>query len=349
MLTTQQRATPRTPPPGFTLGELVVALMLFSLVGGSILTLVMRQQRFYRSTAEVIKLQDQLRLGASVLPLDLRTISTSDTTVNSAATKYAADIYQKSNGMVEFRRVFGSSLICALRPTAPSEVTLYPKSTQSAVALSSWGITPVVGDSLLILDEGKLIGAGDDKWRAYEVRAVSPVTGNKGCPWKVADADPVTAGLQPDSTPLLFAADTVRQSYRIGLDSAFKPTMLVGAPVRLFRRVRYEVYQAGDRQWYLGYSDCLRTYTTASRCSDVTPLSGPYLPYTGVASQSGLVFAYYDSLGNVLQPTDESRRVARIEVVMRSATANRVARTGSGPSEQYRDSLVLSIGIRNRR
>jgi prepilin-type N-terminal cleavage/methylation domain-containing protein len=333
----------RRPRRGFTLAELVVALLLFSLIGGGILTLVMRQQRFYRSTAEVIKVQGQLRQGASVLPLDLRTISTSDTLVNTVSgTKYNADLYSKSDWHIEFRRVFGSSLICAKRTAAPLDtITLFPKATDSIAALSSWGIPPIEGDSVLILDERSLVGEGDDRWVAYEVKALTPVTGDKGCPWK-----PLVG---TDSTPLLYVADTVRQSYKLAISPALAANskIMVGAPVRFFRRVRYEIYQAGDQQWYLGYSDCLRTREIP--CSDVTPVSGPYLPYTGIASENGLTFAYYDSLGNALATTAQARLISRVDVVMRSQTANTVTRTGAGAGAHYRDSLVLSIGIRNRR
>jgi hypothetical protein len=319
---------------------MVVALLLFSLVGGGILTLVMRQQRFYRSTAEIIKVQGQLRQGASVLPLDLRGVSTSDTMVNGAATKYNADIYGKSDWYIEFRRVFGSSMICAKRSAAPLDtITLYPKSLGSTAALTSWAATPVLGDSILILDDGSMIGTGDDRWQAYEVRAVTPVTGAKGCPYKFVTST--------DSTPLLEMSDTVRASYKIALDRGLSPTVMIGNPVRFFRRVRYEIYQAGDQQWYLGYSDCLKTYATP--CSDATPVSGPYLPYTGISSENGLTLAYYDSLGNVLATTAQSRLISRVDIVMRGATENQVTRTGAGAGEHYRDSLVVSIGIRNRR
>jgi prepilin-type N-terminal cleavage/methylation domain-containing protein len=352
MSATIRRGLPRAQRRGFTLAELVVALLLFSLIGGTIMTFVMRQQRFYRSTADIIQLQGQLRQGASLLPLDLRMVSTSDTLVNSAATRFNADIYSKNDWSIEFRRGFGSSLICARRTTAPLDtLTLYPKATDSTAALSSWGIAPAVGDSVLILDERSLLGQGDDRWVAYEVRALTPVTGIRGCPWKgqIADLDPVTAGNQPDLSPLLYPADTVRQSFKLALDRAVPTTVMVGAPVRFFRRVRYEIYQAGDQQWYLGYSDCLRTYGTWNDCSEVTPVSGPYAPYTGATSENGIVLAYYDSLGNPLASTAQARLISRVDLVIRGQTSRNVTRTGAGAGEVYRDSLVLSVGIRNRR
>ena len=329
----------RTRRSGFTLAELVVALMLFGMIGGAILSVVMRQQRFYRSSADIIRLQGQLRQGTSILPADLRAISTSDTLVNSAATRFNGDIYGRGDWFLEFRRTFGSSLICAKRPAAPLDtIWLYPKSTGAIAALTSWTNTPQTGDSVLVLDDWTMLGPGDDRWQAYEVLDVTPVTGAKGCPWKGQ-----TAG---DSTSAMFLSDTGRTSYKVTLKTPLSKTILVGAPVRFFRRARYELYQAPDTLWYLGYSDCLRTYAT--ECSDVTPVAGPYRPYTGVASENGLVFAYYDSLGNALDATAESRRVARIDVLMRSQIEN-VTRTGAGSGSTYADSTLFSIAVRNRR
>jgi prepilin-type N-terminal cleavage/methylation domain-containing protein len=338
-----RRGLPRAKRRGFTLAELVVALLLFSLVGGGILTVVMRQQRFYRSTAEIIQQQGQLRQGANVLPLDLRMVSTSDTLVNEPGTANNADIYERTDWSLEFRRTFGSSLICAMRTgTNVDTIMLYPKALDDSTVVSSWGIPPVEGDSLVILDDWTMVGPGDDRWRGYEVKSVTPVKGNKGCPWK-------TAG---DNRPLLAAGDTVRFSYEIALggdNPDLSGSIIIGAPIRVFRRVRYEIYQAGDTAWYLGYSDCLKTYGTWNGCSEVTPVAGPYRPYTGVPSENGIVFRYYQTNGTELASTDASRLISRVDVLMRTQTQNLVTRSGSAPTERYSDSLLFSIGIRNRR
>lgn len=348
MIPTQRHST-RAPSAsarkGFTLAELIVAMVLFSLVGGGILTVVMRQQRFYRSTAEIIQQQGQLRQGGSVLPLDLRMVSTSDTLVNSVGTANNADIYSRNDWSLEFRRTFGSSLICAMRTaTATDTIVLYPKVLDDVAAVSSWGIAPVEGDSVLILDDWTMLGPGDDRWRAYEVKSVTAVKGIKGCPWKGK-----TAG---DNTPLLNLSDTARFSYEIalgGTNANLSGSIINGAPVRFFRRVRYEIYQAGDTSWYLGYSDCLKTYGTWNGCSEVTPVAGPYRPHTGITSENGIVFSYYDANGAALASTAQSRLIARVNVLMRSQTRSLVSRTGGMPTEHYRDSLLFSIGIRNRR
>jgi prepilin-type N-terminal cleavage/methylation domain-containing protein len=338
------RRSPLPPRRGFTLSELLIALVLFALVGGAILSLVMRQQRFYRSTADVIKVQTQLRQAGTILPLDLRGISTGDTSANGIAggraVNYNTDIYARSDNAIDFRRVFGSSMLCAKPAVAATTITIFPTALDSVAVLSTFSHRPIAGDSLLVLDEGRLMSTVDDVWRAHEVTGFALVKGINGCPWKTA----------ADQTPLLYAADTARQSFRVTISPGINGfNVNLGATVRFFRRSRYEIYQAANNQWYLGYADCLSTYTTITKCSALTPVSGPYEPYTGIASQNGLTLTYFDTSGTALSAADPARLISRIDVTMRAASATAVTRTGAGTGSIYRDSVLLSIGIRNRR
>jgi hypothetical protein len=236
--------------------------------------------------------------------------------------------------------VFGSSMLCAKPAVGAMTITIFPTALDSVAVLSAFSHRPIPGDSLLVLDEGRLMSTIDDVWRAHELTGFAIVKGINGCPWKTA-ADP---------TPLLYPADTVRQSFRLAISPGINGfDVNVGATVRFFRRSRYEIYKASNNQWYLGYADCLSTYPTASRCSGLTPLSGPFEPYTGVASQNGLTLTYFDTSGNALVGTDPARLISRVDVTMRAASATAVTRTGSGAGSVYRDSVLLSIGIRNRR
>jgi prepilin-type N-terminal cleavage/methylation domain-containing protein len=335
-----------TPRHGFTLGELMIALVLFSLVGGAIISLLTRQQRFYRSTADIVRLQNQLRQGGTLLPLDLRGLSTADTSANgiagARAVNYNTDIYARGEKEIDFRRVFGSSMLCAKPAVGATSIMIYPTALDSVTALTSLSHRPVAGDSLLVLDEGKLVGTADDVWRVHEVTGVALVKGINGCPWKTT--------VPLDSTPLLYGSDTVRLSMRVAISPGINGfNVTSGATVRFFRRTRYDLYRAADGKWYLGYVDCLSTHTTASKCSAPTPVSGPYEPYTGVASQNGLTFTYFDTSGNAVSASDPARLITRVDVTMRAASAGVVTQTGLGAGSQYRDSVLLSIGIRNRR
>src|SRR5438094_6783273 len=86
---------------GFTLVELVITLVLVSFVAGAIVKLLLRQQRFYNSTTELIQTRQQIRQAAAMLPSDLRGISS-----------IGGDIYAVTDSSLEFRSVFGISIVC---------------------------------------------------------------------------------------------------------------------------------------------------------------------------------------------------------------------------------------------
>src|SRR5438876_12406796 len=85
---------------GFTLIELVIAMVLMSLVGGGIVKLLLQQQRFYNSTTDLIQTRQQIRQAAAMLPSDLRGISS-----------VGDDRYAMSDSPLGFRGVFGTSIV----------------------------------------------------------------------------------------------------------------------------------------------------------------------------------------------------------------------------------------------
>jgi hypothetical protein len=134
----------------------------------------------------------------------------------------------------------------------------------------------------------------------------------------------------------------------VAVSPAFSATITVGAPVRVFRRVHYELYQETDGRWYLGFFDCLSTYVPASRCGSLEPVSGPYQAYSASPGQSGLVFTYYDSTGLALDPAlAKARNVARIDVTLRAQTQTPITLSGGGPAVA-KDTIRYTIGLRNR-
>ncbi|HKO14648.1 MAG TPA: prepilin-type N-terminal cleavage/methylation domain-containing protein [Gemmatimonadaceae bacterium] len=321
---------------GFTLAELLVALTLFGIVMAGIVTVLQRQQRFYRSANDLMSVRGQLRQGESVLPFDLRWISTSDTTVNGLGLKFNADVYARDDHTFDFRKVIGSSVLCGIKST--TSVALVPRGV-SGTPVTTFSTTPVVGDSLLILDEGLTPGQVDDVWRAYGIASVSVATGAAGCPFGTGN--------------MIAAADTGHNSIIVSIaPAALSGTIAQNAPVRVFRRARYQLYKASDNRWYLGYADCLSSYTTASKCSNATPVAGPFTGYqNGNGTPDGLNFTYYDSTGSAISSGGQSASIARIRVILRGKTRSGVDLSGQGGRQtaQRLDSVVLAIGVRNRR
>ena len=302
---------------GFTLIELAIALVLMSLVGGAIVQLLLRQQRFYNSTTDLIQTRQQIRQAAAMLPSDLRGISS-----------IGGDIYAMSDSALEFRSVFGSSVVCV---NTGGRLSTVPRVLATGATMTNWARPPAVGDSLLVYNDGPTLAVADDDWSRYQITAVTLVTGNvaNGC---------------PSSTRLTQPSDVTgaNPSYQLTLAPAAANTIAVGAAIRFFRRVRYRVYRETDNQWYLGFFDCITGRVPV--CNLSQPIAGPFQPYSATGT-SGLQFAYYDSTGAV---TATRTLVARISLVVRGQGATLLNLAGAGATV-FRDSLRMEVGLRNRK
>ena len=297
---------------GFTIVELIVAMVIFGLVMAAAMQVIVKQQRFYRGAGELLELRAGLRQGVVMLTSDLRAIYPAE-----------GDVYEWTRSKIGFRSITGSSIIC-LMPTTTT-VVIPPATLVQNNTLTTWLTQPVVGDSVMIYDEGPGVGNDDDVWRRYRITGVSTVNGTNAC--LPATGYTVTGDLKP--------------STRFTLSSAMSNTIVTGAPMRFYRRVDYGLYEASDARWYLGASDCLPGRTP--ECSDYTPVSGPYRPLSG-ATVSGLVLTYADTAGVDLDPaTASALNIARIGVMVRGE-----ADAPFSTDALQRDSASFIIGLRNR-
>lgn len=283
MLTPTSRGTRR----GVTLAELLVVLVIMGIVGGVIMRVIVRQQRFYTSAAEITSTRADLRDLATVLPTDLRAISSS-----------GGDIYSMTDSSIDFRLPVGVSAICQLGAGLTS-VVIPPSSLASRSGVTSWITAPVSGDSVLIYDEGASTATSDDVWRPYKITAA-----------------PTTASC-PTTTRFTTTAAEAAAGVSLTISSALPATTPQGSSIVFFRRAHYALFTTTTGQVMLGYFDC-----PGGTCSAMTPVAGPFLPYS--ATKSGVKFAYYDSTGTA---TAVTTNVARIDVVVRAKTAAPVSLT----------------------
>src|SRR5882724_5280531 len=257
---------------GFTLVELIITMVLVSFVAGAIVKLLLRQQRFYNSTTDLIQTRQQIRQAAAMLPSDLRGISSS-----------GGDIFSMSDSALEFRSVFGSSVVCT---NAAGIVSTVPRVLASGATLTNWARLPAVGDSLAVYNNGPTLVVTDDAWSLYRITAVAVVTTN------VATGCPTTTGLTQAGD-----ISAANPSYRLTLTPAAAATIPVGAGIRFVRRVRYRLYRDNtDNQWYLGFFDCI--FGRVPVCNTTQAIAGPFQPYA-TNGTSGVQFAYYDVNGAV--------------------------------------------------
>lgn len=302
---------------GFTLIELLVSIVLMSLVAGATVKLLLRQQRFYNSTSDLIQTRQQIRQAAAMLPADLRGISS-----------VGGDISVMSDSALEFRSVFGSSVVCS---NNLGKLSTVPRVLAKGSVMTSWSGLPVMGDSLAVYNDSSTFAVTDDAWTRHQITAVTAVTGN------VANGCPSASGLTQ-------AGDLTANnpSYQLTLSPAASSKVLVGAAIRFYRRVRYRIFQDTDGQWYLGYYNCITGRSPV--CNTTQAIAGPFQPYAANTT-SGLQFVYYDSTGAV---TAVPAQVARISLVVRGQSAGMLNLSGEGGST-FRDSLRIEVGLRNRK
>ncbi len=301
---------------GFTLIELVIAMVLMSLVGGAIVKLLLQQQRFYNSTTDLIQTRQQIRQAAAMLPSDLRGISS-----------VGGDISSMSDSALEFRSAFGGSVVCV---NAGATISTVPRVLASGATMTNWITTPVVGDSLAVYNNGASLAVTGQGWLFYRITAVTPVTTNaaNGC---------------PIATGLTRAGDitAANPSLQLGVTPAAPNTIAVGAAIRFLRHVRYRIYRETDNQWYLGFYNCL--FGQVPVCKTTQPVAGPFQPYA-TNGTSGVQFAYYGVDGVV---TANPLQVARISLVVRGQSTGLVNLAGAGGTV-FHDSLRIEVGLRNR-
>ena len=230
----------------------------------------------------------------------------------------ASDIYAIADTSITLRVTRGASYVCAVDSTR-AEVALPSIARGGTGGLTSLLTMPRAGDSILIFDPGETPTPDDDRWRPHTLTA-DP--GSAVCPMR----------------PLgLAASDAEAAGIGIAVAPSMPQTVPLGAPIRFFIPARYALYR-GTSGWMLGYSTCPR-----GTCGARQPLSGPYSPFAGGAAP-GLSFRYFDTLGaEVIDP----RRVARVDVVARARSAS-ILDVAHVRGERYRDSLAVTIALRNR-
>jgi len=300
---------------GYALVELLVATAIAGLVCGTIVVTLVRQQRFHAAAGEMLSVRSELRDAAGILVSDIRAAATAS---------YGLPLMTDS--AIEMVTVIGSSVLCA----TPSGATLLlpPASLANGNTLTSILATPDI-DDIAMLYGSPLNYPDSAKWETIGVVSFSSRSVAATC---------------PASTGFTSTADASARGYSVTLASPPTAAVRKGAPVRFLRRVRYSLYRSSDSRWYLGYRRCLMS--SPSSCDAVQPVSGPYNAYSP-GSGSGLAFRYYDDTGTELTSESSGVTVARVDIVLRGATARAVSLAGDS-RRMYRDSAIVSVSPRNR-
>jgi len=210
---------------GFTLVELLVALVLLSIVSAGIYKVLVSNDRVYSAQTQRMELSQNIRAAATILPADFRTLDATD-----------GDIQAMSATSISIRAIRQLAIICdtpALGGLLPGLTIRVRQDPLYGPRMFSPGT-----DSLLIYYEGDNGTRFDDGWTPAALlsyTASNCVDGKAG--WRLTTNPGLLAG-------------------QINL----KGNISYGSPILGFENVTYRLYQpAGDTSYYIGYQNASGT------------------------------------------------------------------------------------------
>ena len=326
---------------GMTLIEIMISLVLLGIVSGVVMRVVMRQQRFYQGVNQIMTQRGQLRQATSILPIDLRSLSS-----------IGNDVIVASDSSLEFMVNVGTGIVC--QTIGGNKVALPPLALDSKQTLTSWygygPPDPAASEyTVYIYNDSSIVGNEDDRWQKFTLTGVATSLAyclpGPGSFTKAVDLGQQRPVLELSSTEPNDPVTMGPLSQYIG----------AGAPVRVLKRVRYKLYQHSDGQWYLGFAACTAACSVGSGTYEaLAPVSGPYDAYsTSSGTPTGFGFRYYDVDGVEIPSGSDAAaraRIARVDLIARARTSGNVRAAGiqNGATQQYRDSLAVSVMLRNR-
>ncbi len=287
---------------GFTMIELLVALVLLGLVSAALYRVLVNNQRLYMAQTQRIDLSQNIRAASTILPAEFRELDASEGDITAMS---ATSISMRAMRWLGFAcntpglggALNGVSVI--VRGGAPGQPLFF----------GARGIDNT-RDSILIYYDGNVNSRTDDFWATGSITAAP---NGQNC-------NDGTNGQR-----------LVVNLNLLGLGPNVAGAIPLGAPVRGFERVVYQLYQpAGDTSWYVGFQPAGQS---------MQPLIGPVL-------SNGLTFQYYDANGNV---TAVRNQVARIDITVRARTTGAVRAGGQAARATIVDSVVTSVALRNNR
>lgn len=312
-LNAQRSSMPRR---GFSLPELIVAMVLFAIIGGAIVKTLSTGQRAYDAQVQHVEMQQNMRMAANFLTSELRELNASDGDIQSMSSDSIRIRSMRQMGFVCTLPTLGGALVSQVL----SGVTFYVRDPIQA------GRYFAPGDSLLVFYEGNPSVRADDSWL---VGAFAPGT------------DPNTAQNAncqdvPARQGRLFTTNLVFDASALPPQVNAANAITLGSPIRAFQSVVYKRLQVGN-DWYVGFD-------SAGVATTNQPLIGP------LADANGMSFTYYDSLNAVLVGNTPAirNRVARISIALALKTAKAVRKnTGTPAADTSR--VVLEVALRNNR
>jgi prepilin-type N-terminal cleavage/methylation domain-containing protein len=227
------------PRGGFTLVELLVALVLFGIVSTAIYQLLVNNQRLYRQQTQRIELDDNVRSAVAILPPELRELD--------AADPLGSDIIEMTDSSVAYKAMRSMRWICATLQTGGQ---LFMDTT--LIGLRAFDASY---DSVLIFADSQTTLTSDDHWYHADVTSTpAAATDCNGAP----------------SVRINYALNaTYGRSGVVAGDSVVR-----GSPVRAFEVVRVMRYLDASGVSWMG----MQRHNKSSGWSTLQPVVGPLQP-----------------------------------------------------------------------
>lgn len=167
------------PRHGLSLPELLVVLTLMGIIGTALTRTLVKQQQSYKDTVHTATMRRELRLGAMMLPQDVRSVSSA-----------GGDVLEMAEQRFGFLGTFGSAVICA---RTGNTFDILPTNL-ARHTLTTWTSPPLVGDTVFVYNDSLNAGAVDDVWQKLAIIGISQNTAAcPGAPY----ADPVLDARPP--------------------------------------------------------------------------------------------------------------------------------------------------------
>ena len=234
---------------GAALVEMLVAFTLSALVAAGAALALTAAERYARRTQAQRDDQRVLHDAELILRSDLRPAAFDS-------------LRALGDTAIDFFSVTGTSVTCVV---AGASMVFPPATVASGDPFTAWRVAPDVGDAVFAWDT-----SAGGRWRLAIVDSIESRSDGAGC---------------TPASGLVSAADSAARTavLLVHTDRVFASGVVVGAPVRIERRIRYVLVRGADRQWSLS----LRRCTVAGTCSASQPAAGPLAS----AADSGFIVA----------------------------------------------------------
>ena len=295
---------------GTSIIEVVIAMVVAAVVLSVVTTIAVRQQRLFTDLTDGVALSGELREAATILPIDLRSVSVG-----------SRDIREARDTSIELRATIASAVVC----DTTSDGLVFAPSDTGASAYAGYLTTIDAGDTAWVLTP---TDSGDD-WRAFHIASAG-----SSAPKQCAAAGPHLSATARTQSRTAVALSTPPPSLR----------STIGTVVRVTRPFRYSLYRAGDNLWYLGEKDWNAAMV---RFNTIQPVSGPFLSaslggltFTYLDSAASLITA----------PVADPSTIAAIRVSLRGQTKNisRVLSSAATTGKRV-DTTTVTVLLHNRR